>query len=71
VNFTLTASNGGQVLKVALRIESNKKTIEKVMNFTNNGNMIGFAYTFNEDGEFPLTITLNDKEVIQYLLVVE
>ncbi len=71
VNFNLTASNGSQVLKVALRLEANKKIIEKVMNFTVNGNAIGFAYIFNEDGEFPLTITLNDKEVLQYLLIVE
>jgi len=56
---------------VALQFDINKKTSEKVMNFTATATGISFAYTFNDDGDFPLTITINDKEVVQYLLVVE
>ena len=71
VQFNLSAANTTGITKVALQFDINKKTLEKVMNFTATASGISFAYTFNDDGDFPLTITINDKEVVQYLLVVE
>lgn len=71
VQFNLIAANTAGITKVALQFDINKKIVEKVMNFTAVAGGISFAYTFNDDGDFPLTITINDKEVVQYLLVVD
>ena len=71
VQFNLTAANTSGITKVALQFDINKKLVEKVMNFSAAAGGISFTYTFNDDGDFPLTITINDKQVVQYLLVVE
>jgi hypothetical protein len=71
VQFNLVGSNISGILKIALQMVVNKKVIEKEMNFSATGSNISFTYTFNTDDEFPLTITLNDKETLQYLLIVE
>ncbi len=69
--FNLTAANTSAIIKVALMIENNKKQTEKVMNYNIAAGHIIFEYKFNDDGEFPVSIMINDKEVLQYLVMVE
>ena len=71
VSFNISSSTISVINKVSLIIENNNKTAEKVMNFTALNGHIVFDYKFNDDGEFPVTILINGKETLGYIITVD
>lgn len=68
--FNISASNTSEISKVSLTIENNNKIAEKVMNYSAANGHILFDYKFNDEGEYPVTVMINGKETLGYLIIV-
>ncbi|MBK7882663.1 MAG: hypothetical protein IPJ81_01615 [Chitinophagaceae bacterium] len=70
VNFGFSAK--GPVTTISLLIEENKKRLVKaISNPVTAAGKTNFTYTFEDEGTYDVTILINDKETLQYLVEVE
>ena len=69
--FTYQVSLAAEVTKVELVFGEGKKIKKKQVEFTLNNRLLGFTYTFNEEGSFPLKVVVNGKELVEYMMEVE
>jgi len=70
IPFKIGMGNGEVVTTVSLAIGEDKNKKIKPMNFSG-GSTIDFSYKFDNADTYPVTILINGKEVISYLIDVE
>jgi hypothetical protein len=70
VQFKIGVS-GEQINTVSLAIGEDKSRKIKPMNYSSGGNYIQFAYKFDDADSYPVTILINGKEVLSYMIDVE
>ncbi len=68
VSFSFKASNSAAIDIVALAIGEDKKKKIKTVDHTYNGGMVRFSYKFEEENSYPVTILINNKPVLGYLV---
>ena len=71
VNFNYTFNAKGDITSVKLIIKDRKKIVTKDMTFTFSGGQLSFTYKFEQEGIFPVTVLVNDKELMTYSVDVE
>lgn len=69
--FSLAFSNTSDISKVELVYGEPKKQKTKEVIFNSSSGGISFSNKFEQEGEYPVTIKINGKEVISYHLTVE
>ena len=68
VQFSLKASTNAAVDMVSLAIGTDKKKQIKPMDFHFTGGIIRFNYTFTEENTYPITILVNNKPLLSYIV---
>ena len=71
VVFSLSFNNSSDISKVELVYGEPKKQKTKEVIFSSSSGGISFSNKFERDGEYPVMIKINGKEVIAYQLIVE
>lgn len=71
VSFSFTFSNNTEVNKVAIKYIFKKKSISKEINYKFESGKLSFTYKFERDDTMPISILVNDKELMSYLAVIE
>lgn len=69
--FSYQLNSNAPVEKVSLVIGEGKKKKIKDIPFSFNSNLLGFTYKFEEEDNFPVTVLINGKELIEYAVDVE
>jgi hypothetical protein len=69
--FSYQIRSSTNVEKVSLMIGEGKKKKIKEVPFSFNNSLLGFTYKFEEEDTFPLTILINGKELIEYMVDVQ
>jgi hypothetical protein len=70
IQFKLGVSSE-EITTVSLAIGDDKSKKVKPMNYSSGGDYIQFAYKFDDADNYPVTILINGKEVLAYLIDVE
>lgn len=65
-NFRIQLSSDLDVTKAALVFGEDKKRKVKPMEFTFNNGILSFSYKPAEEDNYPVTVTVNDKELLVY-----
>jgi transglutaminase/protease-like cytokinesis protein 3 len=71
VKFTFTLSNTDTINKVTVKFIFKKKTTLKEVDYNLQGNKLSFNYKFDKDETMPISILVNNKELISYLAIIE
>jgi hypothetical protein len=59
--------NGEKIAFIKLKIGDGKRqSLTPPMNFTTDGDVIKFSYSFKEEDEFPMTVMIDDRAFISY-----
>ncbi|MGC4104506.1 transglutaminase domain-containing protein [Ferruginibacter sp.] len=69
--FSYELSNSSSVERIAIAFGEGKKRKVKDVPFTSSGNIVGFTFKFEEEDNFPVTVLINGKELIEYNVDVE
>ncbi|MEO6549368.1 MAG: transglutaminase domain-containing protein [Ferruginibacter sp.] len=70
VPFNIKLSPGSQIDIVALEIGEGKKKKIKTVDYNLGGGGINFTYKFEEEDTYPVTVLINNKPVLGYLIEV-
>ena len=68
VQFSFKASSSAAIDIVALAIGEDKKKKIKTVDYTFNGGIVRFTYKFEEENSYPVTVLINNKPVLGYLV---
>ena len=68
VSFSFKASGSSAIDIVALAIGEDKKKKIKTVDYTFSGGVIRFSYKFEEENSYPVTVLINNKPVLGYLV---
>jgi transglutaminase/protease-like cytokinesis protein 3 len=71
VSFSYKIKNDAPISKVTLLIGEKKKIRTKDVNFNYSGGLLSFEYKFEEESSYPVTVLVDGKELITYLVDVE
>jgi hypothetical protein len=71
IQFKIGVSGREEITTVALAIGEDRNIKLKPMNYTAGGGFIEFSYKFADEDNYHVTILINGKEVISYLIDVE
>ncbi|HTB52239.1 MAG TPA: transglutaminase domain-containing protein [Ferruginibacter sp.] len=71
VQFGIRAADNEPITSVALAIGEDKSKKIKPMNYSHSGGYIEFSYKFEDADNYPVTVLINGKEVLSYLIDVE
>jgi Transglutaminase-like superfamily len=69
-NFSFQLKSDLDITKVALVFGEEKKKKEKPMEFSFNGGILSFSYKPVEEDSYPVTVTVNGKELLVYKMEV-
>lgn len=70
VQFSFRASGASAINIVAIAIGPDKKKKIKTVDYTFNGGIVRFSYTFEEENSYPITILVNNKPLLGYTVEV-
>lgn len=70
VQFSISILPNSSIDIVSLSIGEGKKRQLKTMDYTVNGNVIRFSYKFAEEDVYPVSILINNKTVLEYVIEV-
>jgi hypothetical protein len=68
VAFSFKASGNTKIDIVALQIGTGKKMRVKTADYTLNSGTVSFSYKFDEEDSYPVTVLVNNKPVLGYLV---
>jgi transglutaminase/protease-like cytokinesis protein 3 len=68
VQFSFTANTGSAIDIVALAIGEDKKKKVKTVDYTFSKGVVKFSYKFDVENSYPVTILVNNKPVLTYLV---
>ena len=68
VQFSFKASGTSPIDIVAIAIGFDKKKKIKTVDHTFNGGVVKFSYTFEEEDTYPVTILINNKPLLGYII---
>lgn len=68
VKFSFTFSNMGDITKVELGIGEKKKYRVEEIQYSNSSNSLSFTYKFEDENTYPVTVIVNGREMISYLV---
>jgi hypothetical protein len=71
VAFNYKLKGDASISKVSLVIGEKKKIKTKDVTFNYSGGVLSFEYKFDEENSYPVTVLVDGKELISYLLDVE
>ncbi|HMG82153.1 MAG TPA: transglutaminase domain-containing protein [Ferruginibacter sp.] len=71
IPFRIGVSGAETITTVALAIGDGKSRKIKPMNYLADGNYLEFGYKFDDADSYPVTVLINGKEVLSYLIDVE
>ena len=72
VKFNFSYNNANPITSISLIInEGNKQLKPEPMNFTDNGGLVSFNYTFKKEDAYPVRILANGNEILIYNVEVE
>ena len=71
VRFSFSYTQAVAISNLSLQIGEGNKTIKpQAFNFNDEGGTISFNYTFKKEGEFPVRILVDNKEILTYYIEV-
>ena len=68
VQFSFKASGASSIAIVAIALGSDKKKKIKIVDHTFIGGVVKFSYTFEEEDTYPITILVNNKPILGYII---
>jgi hypothetical protein len=71
IPFKIGVAGKEEITTVSLAIGEDKSKKIKPMNYSSNGGFIQFAYKFDDADSYPVTVLINGKEVLSYLIDVD
>ncbi len=71
VTFSYSLNGNAEITKVELGVGERKKYKVKEMNYSFSGGILSFAYKFEDENAYPITVFVNGKELISYYVEVD
>ena len=71
VKFSFTIKSTEQINKVELGMGEKKKYKVEEIQYSNSATVLSFTYKFQDTNEYPVTVFVNGKEFVTYLVEVE
>lgn len=68
VPFSFKVSSNNKIDIIALQLGTEKKRRLKTVDYTLNGGTVSFSYKFDEEDSYPVTVLINNKPVLGYLV---
>jgi transglutaminase/protease-like cytokinesis protein 3 len=71
LQFSMNVTNGSDITVVTLLFGDSKTRKSKQVDYSLSGNTLSFNYKFEDADSYPVTVAINGKEVLDYLVEIE